>query len=127
MPRVVITDKLKSYGVALREILPGVEHRQHRYLNNRAVNSHRLTRQRERRKQGFKSPGQAQRFSRPMGRLRHTSALGVISALPPSIVKRWPNDSESGRRSRARPWLRRVPSTGSRPPLSPVPSRDGLI
>ena len=62
VPRVVITDKLKSYGVALREILPGVEHREHRYPNNRAVNSHRLTRQRERRKQGFKSPGHAQRF-----------------------------------------------------------------
>jgi putative transposase len=42
--------------------LPGVEHRQHRYLNNRAENSHQPTRQRERRMQGFKSPGQAQRF-----------------------------------------------------------------
>jgi len=36
VPRVIITDKLKSYGAAKREILPGVEHRQHRYLNNRA-------------------------------------------------------------------------------------------
>jgi putative transposase len=62
MPRVIITDKLKSYGAAKREILPGVEHRQHRYLNNRAENSHQLTRQRERRMQRFKSPGHAQRF-----------------------------------------------------------------
>jgi putative transposase len=62
VPRVIITDKLKSYGAAKREILPGVEHRQHRYLNNRAENSHQPTRQRERRMQGFKSPGQAQRF-----------------------------------------------------------------
>jgi transposase-like protein len=38
---VVITDKLKSYGAAKREILPGVEHRQSRYLNNRCENSHR--------------------------------------------------------------------------------------
>ena len=45
-----------------REILPGVEHRQSRYLNNRCENSHRPTRQRERRMQGFKSPGHAQRF-----------------------------------------------------------------
>ena len=37
VPRVMITDKLKSYGVAKRELLPGVEHRQHRYLNNREV------------------------------------------------------------------------------------------
>jgi putative transposase len=62
VPRVLITDKLKSYGAAKREILPGVEHRQHKYLNNRAENSHQPTRQRERRMQGFKSPGHAQRF-----------------------------------------------------------------
>jgi len=62
MPRVIVTDKLKSYGAAKHEILPGVEHRQHRYLNNRAENSHQPTRQRERRMQRFKSPGHAQRF-----------------------------------------------------------------
>jgi len=62
VPRVIITDKLKSYGAAKREILPGVEHRQSRYLNNRCENSHRPTRQREYRMQGFKSPGHAQRF-----------------------------------------------------------------
>jgi putative transposase len=62
VPRVIITDKLKSYGAAKREILPSVEHRQHRYLNNRAENSHQPTRQRERRMQGFEYPGPAQRF-----------------------------------------------------------------
>jgi putative transposase len=62
VPRVLVTDRLKSYGAAKREMLPGLEHRQHRYLNNRAENSHQPTRQRERRMQGFKSPGQAQRF-----------------------------------------------------------------
>jgi len=61
-PRVIITDQLKSYGAAKRELLPGVQHRQHRYLNNRAENSHQPTRQRERRMRGFKSPGHAQRF-----------------------------------------------------------------
>src|ERR687895_806213 len=70
VPRVIITDQLKSYGAAKQEILPGVEHRQHRYLNNRAENSHQPTRQRERRMQGFKSPGHAQRF---------LSAYGPIS------------------------------------------------
>jgi putative transposase len=44
VPRVIITDQLRSYGAAIREILPGVEHRQHRYLNNRAENSHQLNR-----------------------------------------------------------------------------------
>ena len=62
VPRVMITDRLKSYGAAKRELLPSVEHRQHRYLNNRAEHSHQPTRQRERRMQGFKSPGHAQRF-----------------------------------------------------------------
>jgi putative transposase len=61
-PRVLVTDKLPSYGAAKREILPGVDHRQHRYLNNRAENSHQPTHQRERRLQRFKSPGHAQRF-----------------------------------------------------------------
>jgi putative transposase len=60
--RMIVTDKLQSYGAATREILPGVEHRQHRYLNNRAENSHQPTRQRERRMQRFKSPGHAQQF-----------------------------------------------------------------
>jgi putative transposase len=62
VPRVIITDKRTSYGAAKQEMLPGVEHRQHRYLNNRAENSHQPTRQRERRMQGFTSPGHAQRF-----------------------------------------------------------------
>jgi len=40
VPRVIVTDKLRSYGVARRELLPQVEHQQSRYLNNRAENSH---------------------------------------------------------------------------------------
>jgi putative transposase len=67
VPRVVITDKLRSYGAAKREMLPSVEHRQSRYLNNRCENSHRPTRQRERRMQGFKSAGHAQRFLSAFG------------------------------------------------------------
>jgi putative transposase len=95
-PRVIITDRLKSYGAAKREILPGVEHRQHRYLNNRAENSHQPTRQRERHMQGFKSPGHAQRF---------LSAYGPIAQhfrprrhLLPSTARRWGNASRAGRK-----------------------------
>ena len=62
VPRVIVTDKLRSYGVAQRQLLPGVEHRQSRYLNNRAENSHRPTRRRERQMQRFKSSRQAQDF-----------------------------------------------------------------
>ena len=62
VPRVLITDKLGSYGVAQRALLPDVEHRKSRYLNNRAENSHRPTRRRERQMQRFKSPRHAQGF-----------------------------------------------------------------
>jgi transposase-like protein len=61
-PRQPIADGLRSYGAARREVLPEVRHRTGRYLNNRAENSHRPTRRRERQMQRFKSPGQAQRF-----------------------------------------------------------------
>jgi hypothetical protein len=62
IPEDLYTDRLKSDGAAQREVLLSVEHRQPRYLNNRAENSHQPTRQRERRLQGFKSAGHAQRF-----------------------------------------------------------------
>jgi putative transposase len=58
-PRRIVTDGLRSYGVARREVLPEVRRRTSRYLNNRAENSHRPTRHRERQMQRFKSPEQA--------------------------------------------------------------------
>ncbi len=61
-PRVMITDKLASYSAAKSEVMPSVEHRRHKGLNNRAENSHQPTRRRERQMKRFKSPGQAQRF-----------------------------------------------------------------
>jgi putative transposase len=66
-PRLVVTDKLASYPPALRRVLPGVEHRRHKGLNNRAENSHRPTRRRERALQRFKSPEHAQQFLAPFG------------------------------------------------------------
>lgn len=62
VPRVIVTDKLRSYAAAKRDILPGVAHRQSRYLNNRAEVSHQPTRRRERQMQRFKSARHAQRF-----------------------------------------------------------------
>ena len=61
-PRRIVTGGLKSYGVAHREVLPEVEHRNSRYLNNRAENSHRPTLQRERQMQRLKSQRQAHCF-----------------------------------------------------------------
>ncbi|MDJ0346604.1 IS6 family transposase [Streptomyces sp. H10-C2] len=69
VPRVVVTDKLRSYGAALREVMPSVEHRSHKGLNNRAENTHQPTRQRERAMKGFRSAGSAQRFLAAFSRI----------------------------------------------------------
>src|SRR6267154_2230276 len=61
-PRVLVTDKLGSYGAARRSLGLTIEHRQHKGLNNRAENSHQPTRRRERIMKRFKSPRQVQRF-----------------------------------------------------------------
>ena len=61
-PRKIVTDKLRSYGVAHRELMPDVTHSTEQYENNRAEQSHEATRVRERGMRKFKSVGQAQRF-----------------------------------------------------------------
>ena len=58
----MITDKLGSYAAARRQVMPDVEHRSHKGLNNRAENSHLPFRRRERVRQGFRSPRYLQRF-----------------------------------------------------------------
>ncbi|MGH3702431.1 MAG: IS6 family transposase [Pseudonocardiaceae bacterium] len=62
VPRVLVTDKLGSYAAARRQVLRSVEHRQSKYLNNQAENSHQPTRHRERAMKRFTSAGHAQRF-----------------------------------------------------------------
>src|SRR5918996_188307 len=93
VPRVIITDKLKSYGAEKREILPGVEHRQSRYLNNRGETSHRPTRQREYRMQGFKWAGHAQRFLSAYGTIaqhfRPRRHLLSASTYREAMQNRW--------------------------------------
>jgi putative transposase len=69
VPRAVVTDKLRSYGAAHRQVMPSVEHRSSKYLNNRAENSHLPTRQREYAMQGFRSVGGAQRFLASFSRI----------------------------------------------------------
>ena len=61
-PRKIVTDKLKSYGVAHRELIPETIHDTTQYANNRAELSHEPTRVRERGMRKFKSMHQAQRF-----------------------------------------------------------------
>jgi len=61
-PKVLVTDKLRSYGAAARELRLSAQHEQGLRQNNRAENSHQVVRRRERKMQRFKSPGSAQRF-----------------------------------------------------------------
>ena len=85
VPRVIITDKLKSYSAARVEVMLSVEHLQQKYQNNRAENSHQPTRLRELVIKRFKSAGQAQRFLSVFGVItshfrpgRHLCAAGVL-------------------------------------------------
>ena len=71
VPRVIVTDKLASYQVAHRELMPSVQHRRSKYLN-RAENSHQPTRQRERAMKRFRTRGSP---TVPSGVQRHLPAL----------------------------------------------------
>ena len=62
VPELLITDDLRSYGAAARDLGISKRHQRGRWCNNRAENSHQPTRRRERKMQGFKSRGSAQRF-----------------------------------------------------------------
>ena len=95
-PRVMITDKLRSYGAAKREIMPGVEHRSHKGLNNRAENSHQPVRRRERIMKRFKSARQLQCFVSihdPIANLFHIPRHDIPSAhhreLRTAAMKMW--------------------------------------
>jgi putative transposase len=100
VPRVIVTDKLRSYGAAKRQVLPDVEHRQSRYLNNRAENSHRPTRRRERQMQRFKSPEQAQDFLSTHSFIyghfqprRHRLAANAYRAIRSEAFKVWQQET----------------------------------
>jgi putative transposase len=82
VPRVLVTDKLRSYAAAHRDLMPSTEHRQSKYLNNRAENSHQPTRQRERAMKGFRSPGRAQRF---------LACAALPAPSPPAVGHRVPH------------------------------------
>ena len=91
---------LKSDGVAKRELLPDVAHRESRYLNNRAENSHRPTRRRERQMQRCKSMRQAQSFlsahafiSGHFRPLRHCLTAGRYRAARAKAFKTWTQET----------------------------------
>ena len=74
-PRRLVTDKLRSYSAAHREVMPNTIHDTSQYANNRAELSHEPTRQRERTMRRFKSMGQAQRFLTVHGTMKNLFAI----------------------------------------------------
>src|SRR3954465_5467818 len=74
-PRVMITDKLASYSAAKGKVMPSVEHRRHKGLNNRAENSHQPTRRREQQMKRFTSAGQPQRLPSPHDQINNLFPL----------------------------------------------------
>jgi putative transposase len=75
-PWQLVTDKLRSYAAAHRDVLPSVAHDTRQYANNRAEVSHQPTRQRERQMREFKSAGQAQLFLSVHGVIQNLFRLG---------------------------------------------------
>jgi hypothetical protein len=105
VPRVIVTDKLKSYGTAKRDLLPGGEHRQYRYLNNRAENSPSSPANGSDACNGSSPQVMSNGSSPPMVPSCCTSAHIVTASPHLPIVKKWKTDSTSGKTSRLRDWL----------------------
>lgn len=76
-PIKIVTDKLKSYSAAKRELMLSVEHSTRQYENNGCELSHQPTRQQERQMRHFKSQGQAQRFLSCHGVVNNLFSLGL--------------------------------------------------
>lgn len=76
-PRVIITDKLRSYTAATKKILKSTEHRKHKGLNNRIEVAHQPTRLREKQMRKFKSPPQAQIFLSTFGVIKNLFKTGL--------------------------------------------------
>jgi len=76
-PRVIVTDKLKSYVKPIKHMCSKTEHRTHKRLNNRAENAHQPTRRKEKSLIKFKSPGGAQNTLSLMGKVRNIFAINV--------------------------------------------------
>ena len=75
-PNQIVTDKLRSYGAAMRELNIGAVHNTDQYSNNRAENSHQRTRKQETQMRRFKSIGQAQRFLSAQGSIQNLFNVG---------------------------------------------------
>jgi hypothetical protein len=98
-PRVMVTDRLGSYAAAKGQLMPGVEHRRHKGLNNRAENSHQLARRRERQMKRSKSPRQALRFLSAHDQISDLSTSAATTSPPASTEPPGRVRSRCGQRS----------------------------
>jgi putative transposase len=96
VPDKLVTDDLRSYGAAARELGLSRRHERGRWRNNRAENSHQPTRRRERKMQGFKSAGSAQRFlsvhaatSNTLNVQRHLISAKTHRSFRASAMQTW--------------------------------------
>ena len=76
-PRVIVTDKLRSYVKPIDHMFPKTEHRTHKRLNNRAENAHQPTRRKEKSLIKFKSPQWVQNTLSLVGKVRNIFAINV--------------------------------------------------
>ena len=95
-PETITTDKLGSYGAAIRQLRLSARHEQGQRRNNRAENSHQPTRRRERKMQRFKSPGSAQRFlsahaavQNTFNTQRHLVSRKTLKAFRAEAMENW--------------------------------------
>src|SRR5208337_4465932 len=96
VPERLVTDDLRSYGAAARALGIESRHERGRWKNNRAENSHQLTRRRERKMQRFKSPGSAQRFLSVHAAVhntfnvqRHLTSRNTLRVLRDEAFRTW--------------------------------------
>jgi transposase-like protein len=110
-PRLVMTDKLRSYGAALRELHLTCRHDQGLRKNNRAENSHQVVRRRERKMQRFKSAASAQRFlsmhaafHNTFNHQRHLISRSTLRIFRADATAQWLDCNSAPKRDPARIW-----------------------
>ncbi|SAL06846.1 IS element transposase [Caballeronia calidae] len=108
-PRVIVTDKLRSYAAANNELGLNVEHRQHKGLNNRAENSHEPTRVREKVMRRFKSARHLQHFASVHGQVfKSVHGLSRCNRKRSANARHVPRPTRHGVGLRAPAWRRKT-------------------
>jgi putative transposase len=92
-PRVIVTDKLRSYLKPVKNLCPNADHRRHKRLNNRVENAHQPTRRHEKSMIKIKSVTSAQTMLSLMGTLRNSFSIDVGRLKLKSAIRSWQNSA----------------------------------